>query len=102
MISQTCSHEWTVQVETGSTEHIMSTSTLTQEATQQAATLHLTGGTSLQEDAGSFDFSEKTVERTSEEERQYRKETLAAGFRLVIYAKLVTDFEGSLPNMRSV
>jgi len=83
----------------------MSTSTLTQEATQQAATLHLTGGTSLQEDAGSFDFSEKTVKRTPEEERQYRKETLAAGFRLVkrtIYAKLATDFEGSLPNMRSV
>lgn len=44
------------------------------------ATLHLTAP-GLQEDAGSFDFSEKAVERTPEQERQYRKETLAAGFR---------------------
>jgi hypothetical protein len=56
---------------------VVSSSTIT-ESTQ--ATLHLTAP-GLQEDAGSFDFSEKIVERTTEEERQYRKETLAAGFR---------------------
>jgi hypothetical protein len=56
---------------------VISSSTLT-ESTQ--ATLHLTAP-GRQEDAASFDFSEKTVERTPEEERQYRKETLAAGFR---------------------
>jgi hypothetical protein len=70
-----------LHIRTDYTEPTMSTTTLIQEATQQAARLHLTSGSSLQEDAGSFDFSEKTVERTPEEERQYRKETLAAGFR---------------------
>lgn len=59
---------------------VVSSSTITEQATQ--ATLHLTAP-GLQDDAGSFDFSEKVVERTPEEERQYRKETLAAGFRSV-------------------
>jgi hypothetical protein len=56
---------------------VVSSSTLTESA---QATLHLIAP-GLQEDAGSFDFSEKTAERTPDEERQYRKETLAAGFR---------------------
>jgi hypothetical protein len=62
---------------------VISTTTTTQESHPTTTTLHLAGGSSLQEDAGSFDFSEKEIARTPEEERQYRKETLAAGFRYV-------------------
>jgi hypothetical protein len=64
---------------------VIASTTTTEQSTQ--ATLHLTGP-GLQEDAGSFDFSEKTIERNPEEERQYRKETLAAGFRSVMVNKL--------------
>ena len=80
---------------------VVSSSTVTES---QQATLHLTAP-GLQEDAGSFDFSEKTIERTSEEERQYRKETLAAGFRSVerlLRGINETDKIGSLQNTRLV